>query len=112
MQLVTAVIKPHRWEAVRAALEMVGISGMTVSEVTGYGRQKGHVEVYRGAEYEVGMVPKVRLEIVVDVGDVTEIVDTIVRTARTGRIGDGKVWVSPLDSSARIRSGDQGEAAL
>jgi nitrogen regulatory protein P-II 1 len=112
MKLVTAVIKPHKWEDVRSALEMVGVTGMTVSEVSGYGRQKGHTEVYRGAEYDIALVPKIRLEIVVDDADVTEVVDTIVNTSRTGRIGDGKVWVVPVDSVVRVRTGDQDEAAL
>ncbi len=112
MKLVTAVIKPHKWEDVRSALEMVGVTGMTVSEVSGYGRQKGHTEVYRGAEYDISLVPKIRLEIVVDDADVTEVVDTIVNTARTGRIGDGKVWVVPVDTVVRVRTGDQDEAAV
>jgi nitrogen regulatory protein P-II 1 len=112
MKLVTAVIKPHKWEDVRSALEMVGVTGMTVSEVSGYGRQKGHTEVYRGAEYDIALVPKIRLEIVVDDADVTEVVDTIVSTSRTGRIGDGKVWVVPVDNVVRVRTGDQDEAAL
>ena len=112
MKLVTAVIKPHKWEDVRSALEMVGVTGMTVSEVSGYGRQKGHTEVYRGAEYDIALVPKIRLEIVVDDADVAEVVDTIVSTSRTGRIGDGKVWVVPVDSVVRVRTGDQDEAAL
>ncbi len=112
MKLVTAVIKPHKWEDVRSALEMVGVTGMTVSEVSGYGRQKGHTEVYRGAEYDISLVPKIRLEIVVDDADVTEVVDTIVNTSRTGRIGDGKVWVVPVDSVVRVRTGDQDEAAV
>jgi nitrogen regulatory protein P-II 1 len=112
MKLVTAVIKPHKWEDVRSALEMVGVTGMTVSEVSGYGRQKGHTEVYRGAEYDIALVPKIRLEIVVDDADVKEVVDTIVNTSRTGRIGDGKVWVVPVDNVVRVRTGDQDEAAL
>ena len=112
MKLVTAVVKPHKWDDVRAALEMAGVTGMTVSEVSGYGRQKGHTEVYRGAEYDIALVPKIRLEIVVDDADVTEVVDTIVKTSRTGRIGDGKVWVVPVDNVVRVRTGDQDEAAL
>ncbi len=112
MKLVTAVIKPHRWDDVRSALEMVGVTGMTVSEVSGYGRQKGHTEVYRGAEYDIALVPKIRLEIVVEDEDVTEVVDTIVDTSRTGRIGDGKVWVVPVESVVRVRTGDLDEAAL
>ena len=94
MKLVTAVIKPHKWEDVRVALEAVGVTGMTVSEVSGYGRQKGHTEVYRGAEYDIALVPKVRIEIVVDDGDVDAVVEADRRrSAQTGRIGDGKVWV-------------------
>ena len=98
MKLVTAVIKPHKWEDTRAALETVGVTGMTVSEVSGYGRQKGHTEVYRGAEYDIALVPKIRLEIVVNDDDADAVVDAIVGSAATGRIGDGKVWVAPVDS--------------
>ncbi|GAA4129299.1 P-II family nitrogen regulator [Nocardioides fonticola] len=112
MKLVTAVIKPHKWEEVRVALEAVGITGMTVSEVSGYGRQKGHTEVYRGAEYEIALVPKIRLEIVVVDDDAQTVVDTIVRSAASGRIGDGKVWVSPVESVVRVRTGDRDDAAL
>jgi nitrogen regulatory protein P-II 1 len=112
MKLVTAVIKPHKWEDVRAALETVGVTGMTVSEVSGYGRQKGHTEVYRGAEYDIALVPKVRIEIAADDADVTAITDAIVSAAATGRIGDGKVWVTPLESVVRVRTGDRDEAAL
>ena len=112
MKLVTAVIKPHKWEDVRAALATVGITGMTVSEVSGYGRQKGHTEVYRGAEYDVALVPKVRLEVVVDDGDADAVVDAIVKAAATGRIGDGKVWVVPVESIVRVRTGDRDEAAV
>ncbi|WP_193612290.1 P-II family nitrogen regulator [Nocardioides lijunqiniae] len=112
MKLVTAVIKPHKWEDVRMALESVGVTGMTVSEVSGYGRQKGHTEVYRGAEYDVALVPKIRLEVVVGDEDVETIVSTIQTSASTGRIGDGKVWVSPLDSVLRVRTGDRDDAAI
>ena len=91
---------------------MVGITGMTVSEVSGYGRQKGHTEVYRGAEYDVSLVPKIRIEIVVDDAEVDEVVGTLVETARTGKIGDGKVWVQPVDSVVRVRTGEKDEAAL
>jgi nitrogen regulatory protein P-II 1 len=112
MKLVTAVIKPHKWEEVREALETFGVAGMTVSEVSGYGRQKGHTEVYRGAEYDIALVPKIRLEIVVDDADVGDVVDIIVKTAQTGRIGDGKVWVSPVDSVVRVRTGEQDASAL
>ncbi|HEY6932580.1 MAG TPA: P-II family nitrogen regulator [Marmoricola sp.] len=112
MKLVTAVIKPHRWEEVRAALEAAGVSGMTVSEVSGYGRQKGHTEVYRGAEYDIALVPKVRVEIVVDDLAVHEVCDAIVDAAATGRIGDGKVWVCPVETVVRVRTGDRDAAAL
>ena len=112
MKLVTAVIKPHKWEEVRTALEGVGVTGMTVSEVSGYGRQKGHTEVYRGAEYDIALVPKIRIEIVVESADVDDVVGIIVKTAQTGRIGDGKVWVQPVDAVVRVRTGDRDEAAL
>jgi nitrogen regulatory protein P-II 1 len=112
MKLVTAVIKPHKWEEVRAALETVGVTGMTVSEVSGYGRQKGHTEVYRGAEYDIALVPKVRLEIVADDGDVEAITSAIVRAAHTGQIGDGKVWSTSVDSVVRVRTGDRNEQAI
>src|SRR5439155_24637100 len=98
MKLVTAVIKPHKWEDVREALETFGVTGMTVSEVSGYGRQKGHTEVYRGAEYDIALVPKIRIEIVADDGDAEDIVDIVAKTAQTGRIGDGKVWVSRVET--------------
>ncbi|MEP6814970.1 MAG: P-II family nitrogen regulator [Marmoricola sp.] len=112
MKLVTAVVKPHKWEEVRSALEGVGVTGMTVSEVSGYGRQKGHTEVYRGAEYDISLVPKVRLEIVVDDADVEAVTEAIVQSASTGRIGDGKVWVCPVESIVRVRTGDRDEAAI
>jgi nitrogen regulatory protein P-II 1 len=112
MKLVTAVVKPHKWEDVRGALEAVGVTGMTVSEVNGYGRQKGHTEVYRGAEYDIALVPKVRLEIVVDDGDVGAVVDAIASSAHTGRIGDGKVWVVPVDGVVRVRTGERDESAV
>ncbi|HET6153320.1 MAG TPA: P-II family nitrogen regulator [Marmoricola sp.] len=112
MKLVTAVIKPHKWEDVRAALETVGVTGMTVSEVSGYGRQKGHTEVYRGAEYDIALVPKVRIEIVVDDGDVEAVSGAIVSAGQTGQIGDGKVWITPVESVVRVRTGDRDEAAI
>jgi nitrogen regulatory protein P-II 1 len=112
MKIVTAVIKPHKWEEVRAALEGAGVSGMTVSEVSGFGRQKGHTEVYRGAEYDISLVPKVRLEIVVDDADVETVTEAIVAAAATGRIGDGKVWVQPVESVVRVRTGDRDQSAL
>jgi nitrogen regulatory protein P-II 1 len=112
VKLVTAVIKPHKWEDVREALETFGVTGMTVSEVSGYGRQKGHTEVYRGAEYDIALVPKVRIEIVVDDADVDAVVSAITTSAQTGRIGDGKVWVVPVDSVLRVRTGERDEAAV
>ncbi|MCW2757871.1 MAG: nitrogen regulatory protein [Nocardioidaceae bacterium] len=112
MKLVTAVVKPHKWEDVRSALEAAGVTGMTVSEVSGYGRQKGHTEVYRGAEYDINLVPKVRIEIVVDDDEAQRVTDTIVTAAQTGRIGDGKVWVVPVDSVVRVRTGDRDDAAI
>ena len=112
MKLVTAVVKPHKCEDVRVALESVGVTGMTVSEVSGYGRQKGHTEVYRGAEYDIALVPKIRLEIAVNDDDVDTVVSTIMKSAATGRIGDGKVWVSPLESVVRVRTGDRDDAAI
>ena len=112
MKLVTAVIKPHKWEDVREALETFGVTGMTVSEVSGYGRQKGHTEVYRGAEYDIALVPKIRIEVAVEDADADDIVGLIVKAAQTGRIGDGKVWVTPLDTVVRVRTGDRDGAAL
>jgi nitrogen regulatory protein P-II 1 len=112
MKLVTAVIKPHRWEDVRAALETIGVTGMTVSEVSGYGRQKGHTEVYRGAEYDITLVPKIRIEIIVDEDDVDPVIETVVNAAQTGKIGDGKVWVSPIEGVVRVRTGERDEAAI
>ena len=111
MKLVTAVIKPHKWEDVREALETFGVSGMTVTEASGYGRQKGHTEVYRGAEYDVALVPKLRVEIVVEDGEEADVVNVVVKSAQTGKIGDGKIWVAALDSVTRVRTGEvDGEA--
>ena len=112
MKLVTAVVKPHKWEHVRVALETIGVTGMTVSEVSGYARQKGHTEIYRGAEYDIALVPKVRLEIALDDADVETVVSTIVSSAQTGRIGDGKVWVTPVESVVRVRTGERDESAI
>jgi nitrogen regulatory protein P-II 1 len=112
MKLVTAVIKPHKWEDVREALAAAGIAGMTVTEASGYGQQKGHTEIYRGAEYEVSLVPKIRLEVVVDDADLDSVVSTITASAQTGKIGDGKVWVVPVESVVRVRTGETNEAAL
>ena len=112
MKMVTAIIKPFVLEDVKGALEQLGVLGMIVSEVQGYGRQKGHTEVYRGAEYSISLVPKIRLEIVVDDEEVAAVTEAIVRGAATGRIGDGKVWVQPVESVVRVRTGDRDEAAL
>ena len=112
MKLVTAIVKPFVLEDVKGALEQIGVLGMTVSEVQGYGRQKGHTEVYRGAEYDIALVPKIRIEIVVDDADVEDVAGIIVKTAQTGRIGDGKVWVSPVDTVIRVRTGEQDDAAI
>ena len=112
MKLVTAVVKPHRWDEVREALAVFGVAGMTVSEVSGYGRQKGHTEVYRGAEYDIALVPKIRIEIVVDDADAEDVVGIVTKSAQTGRIGDGKVWVSPVDTVVRVRTGDRDADAV
>lgn len=112
MRLITAVIKPFRLEEVKEALEAYGINGLTVSEASGCGRQRGHSEVYRGAEYDVDLVPKVRLEILVEDMDARSVVDVIVKTARTGRIGDGKVWTVAVEDLTRVRTGEHGAAAL
>ena|SRR5256886_6088323 len=112
MKLVTAIIKPFTLDEVKAALEQIGVLGMTVSEVQGYGRQKGHTEVYRGAEYSVDFVPKVRVEVLVDDVAADKTVDAIVETARTGKIGDGKVWVTPVETVVRVRTGERGTDAL
>ena len=112
MKLVTAIIKPFKLEDVKVALEGKGIQGMTVSEASGFGRQRGHTEVYRGAEYTVDLVPKVRVEVVVDDSDAAGVVDAIVTAAQTGKIGDGKVWVVPVESVVRVRTGESGPDAL
>lgn len=112
MKLITAIVKPFTLDDVKTSLEDAGVLVMTVSEIQGYGRQKGHTEVYRGAEYSVDFVPKVRIEVVVDDSIVDKVVDSIVRAARTGKIGDGKVWVSPVDTIVRVRTGERGHDAL
>lgn len=112
MKLITGIIKPFRLEAVKEALQSNGVDGMTVSEASGYGRQRGHVEVYRGAEYTVDLVPKVRVEVVVDDADADRVVEAIVGAARTDRIGDGKVWVTSVERVVRVRTGEQGHDAL
>ena len=112
MKMVTAIIKPFVLEDVKGALEQLGVLGMTVSEVQGYGRQKGHTEVYRGAEYSVDFVPKVRVEVVADDTLADKVVDAVVEAARTGKIGDGKVWVTPVETVVRVRTGERGADAV
>ena len=112
MKLITGVVKPFKLDDVKAALESFGIAGITVSEVQGYGRQRGHTEVYRGAEYRVDFVPKVRVEVLVDDDDADDVVDVIVKSAATGKIGDGKVWVTPIETVVRVRTGERGKDAL
>ena len=112
MKLVTAIVKPFVLEDVKGALEQIGVLGMTVSEVQGYGRQKGHTEVYRGAEYSVDFVPKVRVEVVADDALAEKVVDAVVEAARTGKIGDGKVWVTSVEDLVRIRTGERGADAV
>ena len=112
MKLVTAIIKPHMLDEVKTALESFGVEGMTVSEASGFGRQRGHTEVYRGAEYSVDFVPKIRVEVVVDEVQVDKTIDALVEAARTGKIGDGKVWVTPVETVVRVRTGERGLDAL
>jgi nitrogen regulatory protein P-II 1 len=112
MKLITAIVKPFTLDDVKTSLQEAGVLGMTVSEIQGYGRQKGHTEVYRGAEYSVDFVPKVRIEVVVDDSIVDKVVDSIILAARTGKIGDGKVWVSPVETIVRVRTGERGTDAL
>ena len=112
MRLVTGIVKPFKLDDVKTALESFGVQGMTVSEVQGFGRQRGHTEVYRGAEYTVAFVPKVRIEVLVDDADATRVVDVVVRAASTGSIGDGKVWTTPVDDVVRVRTGERGAEAL
>jgi nitrogen regulatory protein P-II 1 len=112
MKLVTAIVKPHRVEEVKETLRELGVSGLTTTDVEGFGRQRGHTEVYRGAEYQVDFVPKVKVEIVVADDDVDEVVESILRAARTGKIGDGKIWVAEVDRVVRIRTGESGPDAL
>ncbi len=112
MRLVTAVVKPFKLDDVKTALEGIGVQGMTVSEVQGFGRQRGHTEVYRGAEYTVAFVPKVKVEVLVDDADATRVVDAVVAAASTGSIGDGKVWSTVVDDLVRVRTGERGADAL
>jgi nitrogen regulatory protein P-II 1 len=112
MKLVTAIVKPHRIEEVKESLRELGVNGLTTTDVEGFGRQRGHTEVYRGAEYTVDLVPKVRIEVLVEDDDATAVVDVITKSAQTGRIGDGKVWTLPVDTVVRVRTGERGPAAL
>ena len=112
MKLVTAIIKPSKLEDVKLALNAFGITGMTVSEASGFGRQGGHTEVYRGAEYTVDLIPKIRIEVLIDATDAEKVIDVIVKAASTGKIGDGKVWSTPVDNMVRVRTGERGSAAI
>jgi nitrogen regulatory protein P-II 1 len=112
VKLVTAIVKPHRIDQVKEALRDIGVNGLTTTDVEGFGRQRGHTEVYRGAEYQVDFVPKVKIEIIVGDDDVAGVVDAVVKAARTGKIGDGKLWVTEVDQVIRIRTGEMGPDAL
>src|SRR5687767_5248493 len=112
MRLITAIVKPFKLDDVKTALESYGVHGLTVSEASGYGRQKGHTEVYRGAEYTVDLVPKVRVEVLVEDDDAEDVIEVIVKSAQTGRIGDGKVWSLPVETVVRVRTGERGPDAL
>jgi nitrogen regulatory protein P-II 1 len=112
VKLVVAIVKPFKLDEVKTALEQIGVQGMTITEVQGFGRQRGHAEVYRGAEYKIDFVPKVKMEMIVDDGDAMKVVEEITTSARTDKIGDGKVWVVPLDHLVRIRTGESGVDAL
>ena len=112
MKLITAIVKPHKLDDVKAALKAAGVAGMTTSEVQGFGRQAGHTEVYRGTEYTIDFVPKVKVEIVVDDPDADALVATLATAAQTGKIGDGKIWVTTVDQLQRIRTGERGEEAI
>ena len=112
MKLISAILKPFKLDDVKSALQSYGINGMTVSEASGFGRQKGHTEVYRGAEYTVDLVPKIRLEVLVDSAEADAVIDVIVKAASTGSIGDGKVWATPVDQVVRVRTGERGTDAI
>ncbi len=112
MKLVTAIVKPHRVDDIKEVLRDLGLNGLTTTGVEGFGRQRGHTEVYRGAEYQVDFVPKVKLEVLVPDGEAQEVVDAIVKTARTGKIGDGKLWVTEAEQVIRIRTGEMGPDAV
>jgi nitrogen regulatory protein PII len=112
VQLVTAVIKPHKLEGVKDALRGAGVLGMTISEVKGFGRQGGHTETYRGAEYSIDFLPKIKVEVLAEAGDADGIVETIAQAAQTGKIGDGKIWITDVDRLTRVRTGERGDDAL
>lgn len=112
MRLVTAIIQPYQLDAVTTALDAIGVRGVTISEAQGAGRQKGHTEVYRGAEYQVDYIPKLRVEVLTSDAEAAEVVDAVAQAARTGRIGDGKIWVTPVEEVVRVRTGERGDAAL
>jgi nitrogen regulatory protein P-II 1 len=112
LHLVTAIVKPHMLEAVKDALRAAGVAGLTVSEVKGFGRQGGHTETYRGAEYKIDFVPKVKIEVLVDAGEAEKVTEVIAGAARTGKIGDGKIWVAAVDQAVRIRTGEMGSDAV
>jgi nitrogen regulatory protein P-II 1 len=112
MKLVTAVIKPYKLDDVKTALQELGVQGLTVTEASGYGRQRGHTEVYRGAEYRVDLVPKARIEVLVEDAEADAVIEALVAAARTGKIGDGKVWSVPVDTAVRVRTGERGPDAV
>jgi nitrogen regulatory protein P-II 1 len=112
MKLITAVVKPYKLDEVKTALQAFGVHGLTVGEASGYGRQRGHTEVYRGAEYTVDLVPKVRIELLAEDHDVEDLLNVIAQAAQTGKIGDGKVWVTPVETVVRVRTGERGAEAL
>jgi len=112
MKKIEAIIKPFKLEEVKAELQAIGISGMTITEVKGHGRQKGHREIYRGAEYQVDLIPKIKIEVIVPSETAEKVVDTLMKSARTGKIGDGKIFISPIEDVVRIRTGESGEGAI
>ena len=112
MKLITAIVKPSKVDDIKRALQADGVHGMTVSETRGFGRQKGHTEIYRGAEYTVDFIPKVRIELLAEDADAANLVDIIANTANTGSIGDGKIWVTPVETVVRVRTGEQGSEAI
>ncbi|MFE9427962.1 P-II family nitrogen regulator [Kitasatospora sp. NPDC006697] len=112
MKLITAIVKPYKLDEVRTALQELGVHGMTVTDASGYGRQHGHTEVYRGAEYRVDLVPKARIEVVVEDADAERVIDALATAARTGKIGDGKIWSVPVETLVRVRTGERGPDAV